>query len=232
VATVPGTPGPFVISSYTNTRVNGDADPGSNGGSPILEWQVAWGVHPTEALFTGTLNSDGSGFVSGLTPGQTYYFWNRQRNAVGWSKLSAATKIVTKDAPDAPKSPNMVRRTQTVATIAISPNYNGGSPITSYSLVWGLSPNDSNNIETQSSSPLFHLDGLDPGRTYYFWGRTSNIYGASDWSARSQFSLLAGAWVKKGTTWKRAVPYVRVGGVWVLARPHVRSAGVWKEVSD
>ncbi len=232
MATVPDAPGPFVISSWTNIRVNGDADPGSNGGSPILEWQLAWGTHPNTANWTGTLNTDGSGFVTGLVPGGTYYFWNRQRNAVGWSPLSGMTKVTMKDAPDAPKSPVLVSRTQTSMKVMIAPNYNGGAPITNYKLVYGLSPTNSENLLVNGTQASFSLTNLDPGKTYYFWGRTTNIYGDSDWSARSQINLLAGAWVKQGATWKRAVPYVRVGGVWVMARPWVRTAGVWKEVSD
>lgn len=232
MATVPDAPGPFVISSYTNIRVNGDADPGSNGGSPILQWQLAWGTHPTTADFVGDLNSDGSGYVTGLVPGGTYYFWNRQRNAVGWSKLSAVTKITMKDAPDPPKSVILVRRTQTSMTVLVPPNDNNGAPITNYSLVYGLSPTNSDNLVVHGTQATFVLNNLDPGKTYYFWGRTTNIYGDSDWSVRVAINLLAGAWVKQGATWRRAVPYVKVGGDWVMVRPWVRSAGVWKEVSD
>lgn len=233
MATVPETPGPFAISSWTNVRVNGDADPGGNGGSPILQWQLAWGTKPTTADFVGDLNTDGSGFVTGLTPGATYYFWNRQRNAVGWSKLSTPTKVTMKDAPDPPKSPVLLTRTQTSMSVLIAPNDNNGAPITNYKLVYGLSPTNSAGLLVNGTQAKFTLTNLDPGKTYYFWGRTTNIYGDSDWSVRSQINLLAGAWVKQGvTTWKRAVPYVKVGGNWVMVRPWVRSAGVWKEVSD
>jgi hypothetical protein len=114
----------------------------------------------------------------------------------------------------------------------VAPNYNGGATITNYKLVYGLSPTNSENLLVNGTQASFSLFNLDPGKTYYFWGRTTNIYGDSEWSARSQFNLLAGAWVKQGATWKRAVPYVRVGGVWVMARPWVRKAGVWREVSD
>lgn len=233
MATVPDAPGPFVITSYTNLRVNGKATAGNDGGSPILEWELAWGTHPTAATASGTLNSNGTGFVSGLVPGGTYYFWNRQRNAVGWSKLSAVTKITMKSPPDPPRAPTLVRRTQTAMTIAVSPNYNGGAPITSYRIVYGLSPTNSDNVLVDTGQQaLFHLTDLDPGKTYYFWTKATNMYGESEWSARSSLNLLAGAWIKKGATWKRAVPYVRVGGVWVMVRPWVKVAGVWKEVAD
>lgn len=228
---LPDKPGPFVISSYTNVRVNGKATSNRESSDlPILQWQLAWGTHPTTAQWTGDLNSDGSGYVTGLVPGGTYYFWNRIRNADGWSALSSVTQVTMKNVPDAPKAPILIRRTQTSMTVLVAPNYDGGAPITQYTLAYGLSPAGTDTSLVGNAT--FYLTNLDPGKTYYFWGRTTNIYGNSDWSERSSINLLAGAWIKQGATWKRAVPYVRVGGVWVLARPWVRSAGIWKEVSD
>lgn len=236
MATEPLTPGPFQISSYTNVRVNGRALRTSDGGSPILQWQLAWGTHPNAADFVGDLNLDGSGFVAGLTPGTKYYFWSRTRNAIGWSPLSVSTSVTMKDVPDAPKSPAFLNKTQDSITAIVAPNYDGGSPITNYklgyALVGSLPPALPTTILTNGTQASFHLFGLQPAKTYRFWGKTVNQYGESDWSAPINTTLQAGAWVKVGTTWRRAIPYVRVGGVWVMARPWVRSAGKWNEVSD
>ncbi len=230
---LPDRPGPFVITSYSNIRVNGKAVSNREPSDlPILEWQLAWGTHPTAATDSGSLNLDGTGFVTGLVPGGTYYFWNRIRNADGWSKLSAVTQVTMKNVPDAPKAPMLLNRTQTEMSVIIAPNDSNGAPITNYSLVYGLSPTNSDNLVVHGTQSRFLLTNLDPGKTYYFWGKTTNVYGDSDWSARSAINLLAGAWVKQGATWKRAVPYVRVSGVWVLARPWLRGPSGWKEVSD
>jgi Fibronectin type III domain. len=232
MATVPGRPGPFVITSYTNTRVNGDADPGDDGGSPILEWQLAWGTHPTTATDTGTLSASGSGFVTPLVPGGTYYFWNRQRNAVGWGPLSPMTQVTMRDAPDPPKAPSLFSfKTQTSVKVLISPNSDNGSRITTYELAYGLSPS-STATSIEDDQPLIALTNLDPGETYYLWAKAKNAYGESDWSARGVVELIAGARVKVGPVWKRAVPYVKVSGVWKMARPWIRSSGVWKESAD
>jgi predicted phage tail protein len=232
VVSVPQTPGPFNITSYTNIRVNGRAIGGSDGGSPILEWQLAWGTKPNNADFVGDLNSDGTGFVTGLTPGVTYYFWNRRRNAEGWSDLSARTSVRMRNVPDAPKAPIFQNKTQDSIKAIVVPNYDGGAAITNYKLVYGLSPTNSDNLLVNGTSTTFFLPNLEPGKTYYFWGRTTNIYGDSPWSARSQATLIAGAMVKVGFTWKRAVPYVKVNGVWVMARTWTKVAGVWKETAD
>lgn len=236
MATEPLTPGPFRISTYTDVRVNGQAIRSSDGGSPILQWQLAWGTHPNTADFVGDLNLDGSGFVTGLTPGVKYYFWNRVRNAIGWSPLSVSTSVTMKNVPDAPQSPAFINKTQDSITAIVVPNSNGGSPITNYKLGYairaGITPPFPTTILTHGTQASFYISGLSPAQTYRFWGKTVNQYGESEWSAPIYATLLAGAWVKVGTTWKRAVPYVRVGGVWVMARPWVRSAGVWNEVSD
>lgn len=231
MVTRPAAPYPFAILSWTNVRVNGKAKTQNNGGSAITEWQVAWGLKPGEPQFYGNLNLDGTGFISGLTPGKTYYFWNRQRNSTGiWSDFSPRTDIKMKDAPNAPKPPAFDRLTQTSVVVIVVPTFNGLSSITSYKLVYGLSPTNSDNLLVNNgSNPVFRLSNLEPGKRYYFWGRTTNIYGDSDWSARSQVDLIAGAWVKVGFVWKRAVPYVRDAGVWKMAQPYVRRGSYWQK---
>jgi hypothetical protein len=232
VVTVPTAPGPFKITSWTNVRVNGKATANSTGGDDILEWQLAWGTHPTVANATGNLNSDGTGFVTGLVPGGTYYFWNRQRNSAGWSALSAMTQVTMKDVPDPPKIPSAFsNKTQTSVNILVAPNGNGGVPITSYELAYGQSP-ASTDVSIEQQSGLFHLTDLEPGEGYYLWAKAKNVYGESAWSARGAVVLIAGAWVKQGLIWRRAVPYVRVGGVWKMARSWNKVQGVWKEGQD
>lgn len=238
MAVRPATPWPFAITSFTNTRVNGVSKlTGGTGGAPILQWQVAWGLLAGEPQYYGDLNVSGSGpytgsgFISGLIPGKTYYFWTRVRNSVGWSDFSGRTDIKMKDTPNPPKPPTFERITQNSIYAIVTPTFNGLSTITSYSLVYGLSPTNSENLVVNNGpNPIFRLVNLDPGKTYYFWGRASNIYGASDWSARSQVDLIAGAWVKTGVWhWQRAVPYVFSGGTWKLAQPYVKRGNVWKQ---
>ncbi|HET9786173.1 MAG TPA: hypothetical protein VFP47_03515, partial [Pyrinomonadaceae bacterium] len=182
----PDAPGPWVISSYTNTRVNGKADDNQVSFTPILQWQLAWSTKPGEALWTGDLNPDGSGFVSGLNPGVTYYFWNRLRNEAGWSDLSARTSIRMKSRPDAPPPPSMISKDQDRVSLITRPNleWHGASPVTSYELSYSLIPAfpDAGDIITHGPQSIFHLFDLNPGFTYHFWSRTSNIYGTSEWS--------------------------------------------------
>lgn len=142
------------------------------------------------------------------------------------------TQVTMKDVPDIPKMPKAFgNKTQTGVNVLVAPNGNGGVPITSYELAYGLSP-ASTAVSITQSSALFHLINLDPGETYYLWAKAKNMYGESDWSARGVVVLIAGAWVKQGLLWKRAVPYVRSGGAWKMARSWNKVQGAWKEGQD
>lgn len=228
--TVPTAPGPFAITSYTNVRVAGKARANSTGGATILQWQLGWGKSPNTPEFVGDLNADGSGFVSGLTPGVNYYFWNRQRNAYGWSDLSSRTMVRTRDVPDAPHI-GLVTKDQTSFKVIVAPTWNGDSPITSYTLWYGNSPNVVGTPITHTSAS-FTVLGLTPGYNYYLWARANNVYGNGALSARLAVLLVAGARVNVGGVWKRAVPYVRVNGTWTLARSWVKQNGVWVQLPD
>jgi hypothetical protein len=61
-----------------------------NGGTPILESQIGYGKNPSNPtdFVSAPLSPDG---ITDLDPGQTYYFWARSRNAVGWGNWSART---------------------------------------------------------------------------------------------------------------------------------------------
>jgi hypothetical protein len=237
MATVPGQPGMFRILSYTNTRVDGDVNGGEgNGGSPILQHQLGWGTSPNvpgNGGGFGDLNvSTGSGFVSGLTPGVNYYFWSRWRNAIGWGPWSPRNMVRMRDVPDPTDYPAFVARTQTSITVKINPNWNGDSPITGYKLWYGVSPNVPGPSTRVSTAQQITVTNLLPGATYYFWAQAINTYGFSNLSPRSFIVTIAGAWIKVGLVWHRAVPYVKVAGVWRVARPWGRIAGFWNETPE
>lgn len=233
MVTVPTAPGPFIITEKGIDFFEGGSHLNSTGGATILEWQLAWGTSPNSAQFTGNIDFDtGEAFVTGLSPGETYYVWNRARNSVGWSDLSTRTSVKLDNTPRAPGTPFVTMRTQTAANLFSSPpSDNGGKPITNYRWSYGLSPLGGTAVSTGLSLDL-HLIDLIPGETYYARIQAENTYGYGPFSASREIRLDAGAYVKVGPVWKRAVPYVRVGGVWVMARTWVKSNGVWNETAD
>lgn len=237
MATIPSQPGVFRVLSYTNVRVDGDVNGGDGpGGAPIDQHQIAWGTSPNvpgNGGGFGNLNlSTGSGFISGLTPGSTYYFWNRWHNSFGWGPWSPRSQITMRDVPDPTDYPIMVRRAQTSMTVRINPNYNGGQPILGYKLWFGVSPNVPGPGTVLSTAQEISIVGMQPGTTYYFWAQARNVYGYSNLSPRSYITTIAGAFLKVGLVWHRAVPYVKVAGVWRVARPWGRIAGFWNETPE
>jgi Fibronectin type III domain len=94
LAKVPDAPTPIGFSDITQNAIRYHFAGGSDGGAPILEWQALWQ--------DATINGPQISYISngytilgpGLTPGHTYNFWSRGRNAVGWGPWS--TPITTR----------------------------------------------------------------------------------------------------------------------------------------
>jgi hypothetical protein len=228
-ATVPPAPDAVVLTAVTNVKVHAEFVGNGNGGLPITEWQIGYGTHPTTAQLTRT------GFdidITGLTPGTTYYFWARGGNSLGWGPWSPRSSVKTDDVPPAPDAPVLTEVTQVSVKSTFTGNGNGGSDILEWQLGYGLVPPPTDpTTKVTSGGGINTVTNLSPGLKYYFWARGRNVYGWGPWSPTASVTLIAGAMVNQGGTWKRAVPYVRVAGVWKVARPWVKSAGVWKETS-
>lgn len=203
-----------------------------DGGSPVLEYQLGYGQSPAGPVYT--LPSDGTTDVLGFTTGSHWYFWAQARNALGWSAWSNRVEASTWLAPRVPGSPIIMDMTQTSVTVmyvfAVTSN---DPPVIERQVGYGLDPDDPTTITSDLvDGPSYnHLTGLEPGGTYYVWGRSRNLAGWSAWSARTRVDLVAGARILVGTEWKRAIPYVRDGGVWKVAEPWTRTAGNWKRTS-
>lgn len=85
-ATVPAAPTPLTLAKIGHTTMEYRFQGNSNGGAPILEWQIGYGRSPTNVQFTKS--SSGTSMIEGLTLGDRWYFWARGRNAVGWGPWS------------------------------------------------------------------------------------------------------------------------------------------------
>lgn len=234
MATVPSPPGQIKFTNIGNTTVTVDSNGVADGGSPVLQWQVAFGLSPNVPSNFEDLNpSTGTKNMTGLGAGLRYYFWSRMRNAIGWSDYSIRNYVDMHDVPDPTAIPTLSLMTQKSIRAIITPNDDNGGALTHYRLGYSLNPSSITNVVTQAApNRTFDLTNLDPGKQYYFWGKAVNTYGDSAWSTKIAATLIAGAYVKDGLVWKRAVPYVRDGGVWKLARPWGKSAGFWVESLD
>lgn len=128
--------------------------------------------------------------------------------------------------PPAPDPIGFYSTASTSITYAFRSQGTGGSKVLEWQIGYGTSP--SKVHATIKSGGTTTVTGLKPATTYYFWSRGRNAKGWGPWSVRMSRRTPAGAWVKKGTAWKEAIPYVRVKGVWKVAQPYVRSGGTWR----
>lgn len=132
----------------------------------------------------------------------------------------------------APPNPLMLSNvTQTSVGAIFTDNGDGGSPIIESQIGYGINPMTPQSFLTANALVSSIINDLSPGLLYYFWVRSRNAIGWSDWSAVRSVTLVAGAYVRLGpfSGWSRAVPYVNVGGTWKVARAWGRVAGVWRE---
>lgn len=205
----------------------------SDGGSPALEWQIGYGPYsnwPSELVGSG-----GSSDVGGFYSGQRIYFWARTRNALGWSDFSNRGEGVTWQVPPAPNPAPFYDVKQTSVGVDFEFIGRSNDPANEeWQFKYGRDETGAIIDGTVNvNEAVEYLYNLDPGKTYYFWGRSRNSVGWGPWSsAASVVTLIAGARVLVVGTWKRAIPYVRVGGVWKVAEPWVKDAGIWKRTAQ
>lgn len=164
-----------------------------------------------------------------ITVSQTVMF---KLGATGTSGLGGPTTfnqfIFRATVPAAPSTPTFASILPTSVQVNWTPNSDGGSAITGYSLLYGTDPTGV-TVTTISATPGQVVTGLTPGTAYYFWVKAINAVGTGLSSARGDVTTIAGARVRVDGVWVYAIPYVKHEGVWKLALPYVRSGGVWKE---
>lgn len=91
---VPDAPDQPIVSNATQNSVVISFTDNGNGGSAILERQVARNTSNTTTGAT-TASYTGVKTWTGLNPATTYYFWARSRNAAGWGPYSPVATLRT-----------------------------------------------------------------------------------------------------------------------------------------
>lgn len=236
MATVPPAPSLY-LPGHTGTTVSVNAGSNGDGGSPILQWRVGYGISSTAPTTYQNLNEYGNGTVTGLQPGTVYYFWAQARNALGWSARSVRMSAKTWDYPAPPSAPRLTDVKTSSLQAFFTDNDNGGAVVYERQIGWGLSPEAPTYAVPMGDRGvrLIDLPGVTP---LYFRGRVRNSVGWSKWGPSTTITLPAGAWITivthptPSTTRvmvRPAVVYVKVAGVWKVATPMVRVAGLWKE---
>jgi hypothetical protein len=183
--------------------------PASNGGSSVTGYVV------TPVPSAGSCSVSGlSALCTGLVNGTDYTFTVVARNAAGDSLPSAASSpIVPRTVPEPPRTvTGAAASPSSVEVYWESPAFNGGAPVTGYSVV--ASPGG--GVCSTSGAQTCTVSGLSKGQTYTFSVTATNPAGTSAASSPSAGVLVS------------AVP-AEVAGVTQEARTFATVALSWAE---
>lgn len=183
-ATVPGAPtiGAAIPTGQTTATV-AFTPPSSDGGAAITSYSAI----STPGSITAT-GSSSPITVTGLTASTSYTFKVRATNSVGNGSYSGDSASITTNAvptvPGAPTISGAIATGGTTADVSFSaPASNGGSPITSYTIL--SSPGSITATLSQAGGGTFNVTGLTPGVTYTFTVKATNAVGDSSYSSAS-----------------------------------------------
>ncbi|MBE0676661.1 MAG: T9SS type A sorting domain-containing protein [Bacteroidales bacterium] len=189
----------------TSAYFNGTANPNGAASTGYFRFSVTNPGTPDDSFGTRAPVSGGSSlgsgysaiaysqYISGLSPGTTYYYWAVTTNIVGTS-FGAIMSFTTPDAPAVTTSTaTLVISTSATLNGTAIPNRAATTAYFRYSTTNPGTPNDSFGTRAPSSSssdtylgsgtsevPFSRaLTGLLPGTTYYYCAIASNSYGTS-----------------------------------------------------
>ena len=174
----------------------------NNGGSPITAYVVTPFVGTTAQIpvqVTGSPPATTT-VLTGLTPNTAYTFKVSATNAVGTGPSSAASNSVIIGADTVPATPTNVSASagNTTATVSWTAPFNGGSPITSYTVTGRPQQGETGGGQVTAivtgSPPATSttVTGLPNGTAYAFSIIATNSIGPSQESASSN-SVIPGA---------------------------------------
>lgn len=225
-STTPQPPTMITVETVSDTQLHVVFVGNSDGGSPILEWQVGFGT----SIDVGPIrydDSDGDDIFGSFAPGERIYAWARGRNALGWGGWSNRGEATLWQVPPPPADPVITAKSQASVSLYYPiADLPGNAPTLERQIGYGTDPVTPSSFISDIGGGAV-ITGLTPGGTYYFWSRYRNSVGWGAWSSRTRIDLTAGALVLVGGVWKRAVTYMKVGGVWKVVEPWVKNQGTW-----
>ena len=185
VPAVPGAP-----TSLAAQPVNGAVSltwvaPTSDGGSPILGYNVYLGFSSGGESATPINGATVTGLtyvVGGLTNGITYWFTVKAVNVNGSSIASNEASAAPALVPGAPTGLSQVSSNASVALTWSAPSSSGGSAILGYDVYQGSASGSESATPVNGSlvtGLTYTVSGLTNGDTYYFTVKAVNTQGAS-----------------------------------------------------
>ncbi|MGD1061442.1 MAG: fibronectin type III domain-containing protein, partial [Methanomassiliicoccales archaeon] len=165
--------------------------PNSNGGSAVIKYEVWRGASSSEETHLADANPSLSFNDTGLTNGQTYYYFVKARNAQGLGPNSNEVSATPSGTVIAPSEPQTLTASSGNGQIVLSwsaPSSNGGAEITNYNLYSGTTSGGETLLLTLGKVLTYTCSGLTNGQIYYF--RVSAVNPAGEGSQSNEVSAI------------------------------------------
>ena len=151
----------------------------TSSGNSVIQYYTATSTPGNIKATVNTANS-GNITIGGLTRGTNYTFTVTAKNSAGNSLPSASSSaITTYNVPNPPRITSWERSPPVRANIGYAaPSFDGGSPITSYTLT-SVPENITSTVYSTASTGNISMIGLDQSRDYTFAVYATNDVGSS-----------------------------------------------------
>lgn len=178
-----------VLTKTSSTQVTVSYSATVTGGSPILAYNLQYGVGLAGGfsdLVPASYNNVATSYtLTNVQAGETYYFRFRARNMYGWSDYSDTGYVIASEVPAQANPPVVSSFSSTSIVLKFDQSTDSmGSAITAYKLKWasGAAPTTFTAVSTyDGTSSTFTLpsgaDTITAGQYYYFTYTASNIRG-------------------------------------------------------
>jgi len=142
--------------------------PAGGSGSPITNYSIYMGTSAGAETLFAIVGNVTSYTATSLENGREYYFMVAAMNAVGTGANSTEASATPATVPSAPLGLVMTPMNGSVVLKWTAPAYNGGSPVTNYTIYMGTAPGEEVYLKTVGNVTSCTAMGLTNGETYYF----------------------------------------------------------------
>lgn len=242
LSSIPSTPTGYYATDISSTTAYSSAPVVADaGGAPLTDIRYQYATTQNTGAPVTTLGRYGLPFMTGLTPGVTYWYRVAVYSVAGWSAYGAWTSFGTRnDVPSPPTTVSVSGITNTTAQLNWNvPSNLYGSTLIGYTIRVASNPDFGTgvviyNLPAGTTNKV--MDGLQPGTPYYaqVWANSSNGFGGySDIQSFTTTGTAPGAkplWVRVSGVWRPGTLWVKVAGVWRQGVIWVKVSGVWRKL--